>query len=107
MRQALAARVGEREDLRRPAPAAGRGGGLLAGENQAVGEHGVEVTADARRAQPQRTAQLGGRGGTPFEQKLGETITGAPVGTTRGAHSGDGWRLPRKQHHVFHNTNVT
>jgi hypothetical protein len=41
---------------------------LLAGDHVAVGEHGVKVTADRGRAEPDRLAELGSRGRSMLQQ---------------------------------------
>ena len=51
----------------------------LAGLDQAVGEHRVEVLADRRRAEPELRAQLGRGGRAALEQQLGDPVPGAPV----------------------------
>ena len=64
--------IGEREDLGRAAATALAVDVLLAGDHVAVGEHGVEVTADRGRAEPDRLAELGGRRRTVLEQQAGD-----------------------------------
>ena len=51
--------IGEREDLGRASPPALPVHVLFARDHLAVGEHGVEVTPDRGRAQPDRLPQLG------------------------------------------------
>jgi hypothetical protein len=45
----------------------------------AVGEHGLEVTANRGGGQRQRYGQVGRRGGPVLEQGTGDAIAGAAV----------------------------
>ena len=102
VREALPGGGGEHELLGRPAPATRAGAAHLAGLHQLLGEHGVEVLADRGGAQAQLGADLGGRGGAPLHQQVGDPVTGATV--RRGGRS---HRTVADHHLVFHYANVT
>jgi hypothetical protein len=71
--------VGEREHLGRAAPGASAVDPLLASGDRAVLEHGVEVSAHARRGQPELLGERGRGLRSTLEQERGDPLAGASV----------------------------
>ncbi len=72
----VAARVGDREDLGRPAAAPGAVDPRLAGLDRTLGQHLVEVATDGGRGQLQTLREDGRRAGAELEQRPGHPLAG-------------------------------
>jgi hypothetical protein len=75
-----------------------------AGADNAVGNHRVEVAADARGGETETLAELRCGGGTKLHEQPGDAITGAGVCRIRRGISG--LILTKRERHCFHNTSV-